>query len=312
MDVFEALSQPLRALVDPGERIYWLFLASSLAMPFVVIGLRRGARALRDGLFSRAIWAHASSRADITLLFVKALLGAVVRVPWLAATAGAAMWLGMSLHEWFGPASVPDWSRTTVAIVYGITLFVAWDLSRFVVHAAMHRFRVLWAFHEVHHSAQVLTPLTLYRTHPVESLLYDVRGLVTTGAVTGVFLYAFAGTAQPIELLGINALGFVFNLAGANLRHSHVWLRFGWLERWLISPAQHQLHHASAPRLQNSNYGTWLALWDRLLGSWLAAPAVAPRTYGVEGGNHAPDRVLSMLVGPVVDAWRVLRAPRTP
>lgn len=307
MDVFEALSQPLRALVDPGERIYWLFLASSLAMPFLVIGLRRGARAVREGLLSRAIWAHASSRADITLLFVKALLGSVLRVPWIAATAGAAMWLGLSLHDWFGPASVPSWSSTTVTIVYGITLFVAWDLSRFLLHAAMHRIRVLWAFHEVHHSARVLTPLTLYRTHPVETLLYDLRGLVTTGTITGIFLYAFAGVAQPLELLGINALGFAFNLAGANLRHSHVWLRFGWLERWLISPAQHQLHHARAPRLQNSNYGTWLAVWDRWLGSWLAAPAVAPKTYGVDDGNHAHDRVLSILVGPFLDAWATVR-----
>ncbi len=224
-----------------------------------------------------------------------------MRVPWLTATAGAALWVGLSLHEWLGPAATPGWSRGTVAVVYSVTLFIGWDASRFALHWAMHRVRWLWAFHQVHHSARVLTPLTLYRTHPVETLLYDLRGLLTTALITGVFLYAFAGTAQVIELLGINVLGFVFNLAGSNLRHSHVWMRFGPVERWLLSPAQHQMHHARDRRLEGSNLGTWIALWDRLAGTWRPAPSQAPGEYGLADANHRFDRVGSMLLGPCLD-----------
>src|SRR5690606_9704698 len=109
-DVLAALRQPLQALVDPGERIFWVFLLTSLAMPWLVLGVRAGTRALRQGLWSRAIWAHPSSRADVTLLFVKAVIAAMLRIPWLTATAGAALWVGLTLHERLGPAEGPHWS----------------------------------------------------------------------------------------------------------------------------------------------------------------------------------------------------------
>ncbi|MCH9687001.1 MAG: TonB-dependent receptor [Deltaproteobacteria bacterium] len=308
VDILGALSRPLRALVDPNERIFWVFLLSAVVMPWLVLGLRRGTVALREGLLRRSVWGSASSRADLTLLFVKAGLGAVARVPWLAATAGAALWVGLSLHRWLGPAAPPEWSRTTIAIVYSLVLFVGWDFSRFALHWLMHRVRPLWAFHQVHHSARVLTPLTLYRTHPVETMLYDLRGLVTTAIITGGFSYLFAGRAQMIELFGINALGFVFNLAAANLRHSHVWLRFGHVERWLLSPAQHQVHHAWQDDPRTSNLGTWLAVWDRLAGTWRAAPEQAPDRFGLADANHRFDAVTSMLLGPLRDLlpqrWR--------
>jgi sterol desaturase/sphingolipid hydroxylase (fatty acid hydroxylase superfamily) len=197
-DILDALSRPLRALVDPGERIYWVFLLSSIAMPWVVAGGRRGTLALRDGLFRRGLWTDASSRADITLLFVKALGGVLWRVPWVTATAGAALWVGLRLHQWCGPAPVGAWDPLTIGVVYTLVLFVGWDLSRWLLHRAMHRVPVLWSFHQVHHSARVLTPLTLYRTHPVETVLYDLRGLVTTAAITGVFVWAFPGRAVAI------------------------------------------------------------------------------------------------------------------
>ena len=303
-DILDALSQPLRALADPGERIFWLFVASAIVLPWLVMGIRRGTTALREGLFRPAAWTSSSSRADVTLLFIKALLFGLWRIPWLAATTGATLWVGLSLHRWLGPPPELQWSRLAIAILYTAVLFVGWDLSRFALHRLMHRVRWLWSFHQVHHSARVLTPLTLYRTHPVETLLYDARGLVVTASITGLFAYLFAGTARPIELLGIGVFGFSFNLLGANLRHSHVWLGFGPLERWLISPAQHQLHHGRRMDQQHANFGTWLALWDRIFGSWVASPPEAPEDYGLEDANHSFDRVMSMLLGPLVDSVR--------
>ncbi len=318
-DITVALTRPLRALVDPNERIFWLFALSSLVMPWLVLGLRRGTREIAGGLLARALWRQASARADITLVFVKALLFGLLKVPWAAATIGATLWVGLTLHDTFGPAPASGWSPLAVGVAYTVVLFVAWDFSRFVLHLAMHRLPTLWAFHQVHHSATVLTPLTLYRTHPVETLLYDARGLVSTALVSGLFLYLFPSDATAIELLGINAIGFAFNLAGANLRHSHVWLSFGRLESWLLSPSQHQLHHArdderaaSGRRHDETNFGTWLALWDRLVGTWQRSPATPPQRYGLERPNHDPGSVASMLIGPLADLWRRRKARARP
>ncbi|HWB75727.1 MAG TPA: TonB-dependent receptor [Nannocystaceae bacterium] len=311
LDLLDALSQPLRAFVDPAERVWWVFLLGALAMPVVAMGLRRGALALRHGLLRGALWLHPSSRADVTLLFAKAIIAGALRIPWLAATTGAALWVALSLHGCFGQLDAPAWSRGTITAIYSCVLFVAWDLSRFALHLAMHRSRVLWSFHQVHHSATVLTPLTLYRTHPIETVLFDLRGMLVTASVSGVFMWLFPGRLEAAEVLGVSALGMVFNFAGANLRHSHVWLRFGPLERWIISPAQHQLHHARELHLQSRNLGTWLAIWDRLAGSWSPAPLHAPAEFGLDDANHHPEHATSMLVGPLRELLRGLGARRT-
>lgn len=297
--IASALSQPLRTLFDPEERVYWAYLLGALAMPLFVLGLRQGLAALRTGLLRRELWTHPSSRAEITLIFAKAIVAAVLGVPWVAATASAALGVGLALHDILGPVTPSTWSPWTIRVVYAVVLFVGWDLSRFVLHLAMHRVRWLWTFHQVHHSAEVLTPLTLYRTHPFETLLYDLRGLVSTAAITGTFLYLFPGRLHALEILGINAFGFLFNAAGANLRHSHVWLRFGRLERWLLSPAQHQIHHGREFHEQNSNLGVWLSIWDRLAGTWVPAGHTPPRAYGLDDANHRPDAATSMLAGPL-------------
>src|SRR5690606_13916908 len=107
-----------------------------------------------------------------------------------------------------------------------------------------------------------------------------------------------------------HALGFLFNFLGANLRHSHVWLRFGAWERWFISPAQHQLHHGRTRAMTSSNYGTWLACCDRWAGSWRPAPERPMRDVGLEHANHRPDRVGSLLLGPLVEFARLLTRRR--
>src|ERR1039458_8498353 len=43
-----------------------------------------------------------------------------------------------------------------------------------------HAIPALWEFHKVHHSAEVLTPLTEMRTHPVEIIAFmNIIGLFT-------------------------------------------------------------------------------------------------------------------------------------
>ena len=113
----------------------------------------------------------------------------------------------------------------------------------------------------------------------------------------------FIGSSAEVSdftLLGVPALGFVFNMTTGNLRHSHVWLRFPpMIERWLISPAQHQLHHSLDEEHYGSNYGTWLAIWDRMVGSLVVSTEVAPLRYGIPSDerNHGDD-LLSAWFGP--------------
>ncbi len=298
--------EPLGLVLDPSARTYWLFLLAAALTAVVVLALQR-ARGQSVALAEvPRRWLHRSARVDYGLILVKPLLAAIVVLPAGLSAWGLAVALVRQLDRWLGVPDAPAVPALMIAAIYTIVLFVLWDASRYILHRWMHRFPVLWSFHQVHHSAEVLTPLTLYRTHPVESALYTLRGILVSGLVTGVFFYWFRRDAVELELLGINALGFLFNMIGGNLRHSHIWWSWGErMERWFISPAQHQLHHQRDERSQRVNYGTALAIWDRAAGSLQTASAALVRDdFGVAEAarNHDPRGLLSALIDPVIAA----------
>lgn len=291
-------------LIDPSQRTYWIGLLTSVAVA-VVIGWRRGGTRVRASQFwSRSAW------VDYGLIVVRPLLASVFAVPWVLSALGVAMFVVRGLRAWLGAATATATSEPSagVLVLYTLALFIAWDLSRFALHWLMHRSDVLWQFHQVHHSATELNPFTLFRVHPLESALYQLRGIVVTGAVMGLFTYAFGARTVELKLLGVNAVGFMLSVFSGNLRHSHVWWSFGpRLERWLISPAQHQMHHATDARWSRQNYGTWLALWDRLAGT-LRVAKHPPSAFGLadKDRNHSPHSMLSALIDPCLAGLHAL------
>lgn len=81
----------------------------------------------------------------------------------------------------------------------------------------------------------------------------------------------------------------VWEIAGANLRHSHVWISWGpWLEHVFISPAQHQIHHSNDPVHFDRNMGAFLAIWDRLFGTLQTARGQTVSGSGLTRGKPSP------------------------
>ena len=291
----EVLAEPF---LDPLSRTYWVGLLAFLVVAAVIAFRDRkepaGPRSLRQAL------KHPSSQLDFQLFVGRQLLRALGLVPivatgWWVATHGV-LWMDAN----WGRVTPPEWSALSVAILYSATLFIVWDLSRFLVHWMMHRIPFLWSIHQVHHSAEVLTPMTFHRIHPVESWVYDLRGALATGLVAGGFYYVFRESISHFTLLGVPALAFILNICTGNIRHSHLWIRFPKsVEKWFLSPAQHQIHHSADPQHHGSNYGTWLAIWDRMLGSWKHADK-QPTHYGIPMSerNHS-DHLLSAWFGPL-------------
>lgn len=244
---------------------------------------------------------HPSTRLDVQLLvarqLVRALLGgAGLSLAYVIATRGV-IWADRT----FGRPDTPDWSATAVTATYTAVLFIAWDASRFALHAIMHKVPALWAFHQVHHSAERLTPLTFHRIHPFESMLYRLRGGLVTGVVAGAFYWLFRSQATTWTWAGVPAMGVLLNTTLGNLRHSPIPVRLPRIvERWiLLSPRQHQLHHSIDPAHYDSNLGTWLPWWDRLARTWRPSD-MTPLTFGIPSSerNHA-DHLLSAWFGPV-------------
>ena len=198
-----------------------------------------------------------------------------------------------------------EWSSASIIVIFTLLLFVTDDFTRFLLHYLLHKVPMLWEFHKVHHSALVLTPFTIYRSHPVESLLYAFRMALTQGFVVGLCYYLFGPTLKMYDILGANAFVFLLNLFGANLRHSHIWLSWGdKIEGWFISPAQHQIHHSDNPKHFDRNFGSALAVWDRLFACLIKASAVGKISYGISVNHQGHHSLVQLYVEPFKKAFQ--------
>lgn len=307
-----SLTNPFTYLAHPAQRLYWVYLVGAVVLAVLVRVAttrrrRRRPMALLRWLTAKSLWLHPSARLDYQYLFAKAVIKTLFLTPWLGASFGLAVWTAARLQDVFGRASPSSTSPHVVTALYTVALFVLSDLSRWAVHAAAHAVPALWELHKVHHSAEVMTPFTLYRSHPLETALFQLRGVAVTGLLAGAFFYGFGSSAAQLELFGVNAIGFVLNLLGGNLRHSHVRLAYpAWLERVFISPAQHQLHHSSDPAHFHQNCGAWLAVWDWMAGRLLLSRDARPVRFGLPAGelNHRPTHLLESIWGPLRAALR--------
>jgi len=159
-------------------------------------------------------------------------------------------------------------AKIYIILSFTIFQFTIDDFSKYIVHRFMHKWPVLWALHKVHHSATVLTPMTVFRTHPLEGIIFSLRSAITQAIGISLFFYLFGNLVSLYTIVGVNVFVFVFNILGSNLRHSHIGIRYWkWLEYIFISPAQHQLHHSVAFEHHDKNFGAALAVWDWLFGS---------------------------------------------
>jgi sterol desaturase/sphingolipid hydroxylase (fatty acid hydroxylase superfamily) len=152
-------------------------------------------------------------------------------------------------------------------------IFVAMDACNWTAHLANHKVRVLWRFHELHHSQEDMSVLTVFRTHPlihVSYLIALVPGivLVANGAVTTTLLVAYAAVVA--------------------FEHSNTNLSFGPLNRIFCSPNYHRIHHRVEGR-QDVNLGFALTIWDQLSGR-----AVFPTNQTIRIDTGLPGRPLAV------------------
>ena len=192
--------------------------------------------------------------------------------------------------------TVPGWAAIAL-------IFVAMDGCNWFAHLANHRVRMLWRFHELHHSQEDMNVLTVFRTHPfihVSYLIALVPGivLVANGALPTALLVAYGGVVA--------------------FAHSNTNLGFGPLERIFVSPNYHRIHHQlDGP--QDINLGFALTIWDQM---FKRAVFPTPETIRIDTGlrgrpliveqSGQRPRHLSVLAAQLVAPFRPITGSTQP
>jgi len=202
--------------------------------------------------------------------------------------------------------AAPHWLAGALTTLLQV---VAVDLGYWTLHFAFHRIPSLWEIHKVHHSAEVMTPLTWWRQHPIEFIAFANASGLALGTVYGVTRWLFGAAAAPFELFHINILLLLFLATTHHLRHSGVWIAAtGWLGHVIHSPAHHQIHHSTDPRHFDRNLGYGLSLFDWMFGT-LHIPEPRGRVNLGVPGDAPHTGVLDTLIRPLRNAARALGKP---
>lgn len=213
-----------------------------------------------------------------------------------------------ALTAGFGAVGPSTLSVVTLNTLLTLGLFLATEFAYWIDHVLSHRIPLLWEFHKTHHTAEVLTPLTNWRVHPVDSFVFGnitVLCCATTHAVVD-FLSGREVGFYAISSHNLIIVGFVLTLQ--HLQHTHLWLSFrGVLGRLVSSPAHHQVHHSKLPQHLGKNFGGNLALWDWVFGTlYIPAKTREKLEFGVDGPYPHAHQIGKGFMLPFADAAATL------
>ncbi len=253
---------------DGSSRYFWLYCLTGLAIVAYVHSTRKGERRWQDIVFDRETWSGRSALNDYFIL----VMGSVLRLTILSwayvSWKPIAAWVASVLVGLGVSGTVTDQTAIGLGVLLTVSLFLVDDFLRWWIHLLMHRVPELWEYHKVHHSAEVLNFTTAERIHPVEVIITSLTMTLGMALVNGIFIAVAGRHLTPVTIFGANIFLFTFNVFGGVLRHSPYWVSFGpKVERWVISPAMHQIHHSDQERHFDKNMGGSLSVWDRWFGT---------------------------------------------
>lgn len=296
---FTGVERQFKALA-PGEFRFWVGMIAS------VVVAHRLCLILGTSHVIERIHSHASAVLDYKYAAVRRLLTLLIVGPAFLSALVMGHWGAQVLVAWLGPG--PGWEPGVGAlVVFGGINLLMFDTGHYLSHTILHRVPFFWELHKVHHSAEVLTPVTAERSHPVEQILDALLESPLQGLGLAAFYYLYGFQYSLTAFVGMSAIAFLQYFLEA-LRHSHAWVSFGpTLEHIFSSPAQHQIHHSTAPQHLNKNLSHYFSFLDWLGGTLYVPKGRETLEFGMgEGSDPELTTVYGLLWVPLKRAFLTL------
>lgn len=147
-----------------------------------------------------------------------------------------------------------------------IALFVLTDLVWYWYHRLAHEINAFWAVHVVHHQS--------------EDFNYTVSARITVLQATVRCMFWCVLPFIGFPPVMISTLLLIHGLYPFFI-HSQVLGKWGPLEKILVTPTHHGIHHASNPEYLDKNYGDVLIIWDKMFGTFAKERKDVKIVYGL-------------------------------
>lgn len=145
--------------------------------------------------------------------------------------------------------------------------FVALDFAGYWVHRIAHEYNLFWNNHIIHHSSEEFNLACALR----QSISSIVR-------IFAIFLLPAALLGVPSSVIAVVAPLHLFAQFWYHTQHIG---KMGFLEKIIVTPSHHRVHHAINPEYLDKNYSQIFIIWDKLFGTFQAELAEVKPVYGV-------------------------------
>lgn len=174
-----------------------------------------------------------------------------------------------------------------------VIAFFALDLTGYLVHRIDHEYNIFWNAHIIHHSSEEYNLACALR-QSVSSFIRLFTIFLLPAAIFGV----------PAEVIGIVAPLHLFAQFWYHTRHIN---KMGVLEKIIVTPSHHRVHHAINKEYLDKNYGQIFIFWDKWFGTFQEELPNIPPVYGITRPAQTwnPIKINFMhLFLLIKDAWR--------
>lgn len=209
-------------------------------------------------LYARGQFRWRYFRVPLLILLVNSVVGRVLSLS-----------IALAVASLVQPIALLETAFTWYWFIYG---YVVWEFSHFVYHWLGHKVRLLWCLHSSHHAPEHMNLSVSYSHFFLEGTYADlVRiGICTLLGVDPLVL---------IIVVGIDSVwGSLIHVGEEVMRDG----RLGILEKLILTPSHHRLHHARNPLYIDTNFCNLLNVWDRIFGTYQEQQDDVAPDYGIK------------------------------
>ncbi|HLX91626.1 MAG TPA: sterol desaturase family protein [Puia sp.] len=168
----------------------------------------------------------------------------------------------------FGKHAIFKSSFAWYWLIYG---YIVWELGHFFYHYLAHKIRLFWCLHSTHHAPENMNLSVTYAHFILEAPYADV--IRTTTCI-------LLGVSPPLLffIMFIDGTWGAFIHVGENILKDG---RLGLMNRFILTPSHHRVHHARNPAYMDTNFCNLLNIWDRLFRTFSYERQDIPVEFGI-------------------------------
>lgn len=161
--------------------------------------------------------------------------------------------------------------QTEMTWYWFIYAYIIWEFAHFLYHYWGHKVRLFWCLHSTHHAPENMNLSVTYAHFFLEAPYADTIR-------TSVCILLGVQPELLFLIMFIDGTYGAFIHVGENVIKD---ARFGPLNKIMLTPSHHRVHHARNPLYMDTNFCNLLNIWDHVFGTYQEEKKDITIEYGI-------------------------------